>query len=263
MAVSVAHSLQSSDLRPLLRPDLPLPLYHQIFNILRDRVLAGDPPYGAQLPTEFGLAETFGVSRITAKRALDELASAGLVERQRGRGTHVIYRGNPKPVRGPLVGLLENLHILAEETAATVVEFGRFIPPVQIRERFSLPPGERLSYAVRIRSRAVTPFGHYTSWTRTTDPEFNEFALESTARLTLFERLGIQLKQVRQTLSAVNADAVVAMQLEVEPGSALLALERRSYDENGCLVDLLNILYRPDQFSYQMTLDVDDASPVA
>ncbi len=263
MAVSTDHSLQSPDLRQLLRPDLPLPLYHQIFNILRERVLAGDPPYGAQLPTEFGLAEVFGVSRITAKRALDELASAGLVERRRGRGTHVIHRRSPKPVRGPLVGLLQNLHILAEATDVKVIEFGRAIPPRPVRELFSLSPGDSLARAVRVRSRSGVPLGHYTSWTRTDHPDFNEAMLVSHSRLKLFERIGIQLRQVRQTLSAMNADAVVAMHLQLEPGSALLALERRSYDQGGCLVDLLNILYRPDQFSYQMTLDLDEFAPAA
>lgn len=261
MPVPVAHSLQSHDLRQLLRPDLPLPLYHQIFNILRDRVLGGDPAYGAQMPTEFGLAEAFGVSRITAKRALDELANAGLVERQRGRGTHVIHRAKPPSVRGPLVGLLENLHILAEETEVKVVEFGRVAPPAPVRELFGLPPAEPLARAVRIRSRAGTPFAHYTSWTLTGHADFNAQTLASTSRLKLFEHIGIHLRQVRQTLSAVNADAVVAMHLQMEPGSALLALQRRSYDEAGRLVDLLNILYRPDQFSYQMTLDLDDPAP--
>ena len=47
------------------------------------------------------------------------------------------------------------------------------------------------------------------------------------------------------------------MNLKVEPTSALLSLERRSYDGEGHLVDLLNVQYRPDQFTYQMTLDVD------
>ena len=261
MSVPVVSLLQSPDLKQLLRSDLPLPLYHQIFNILRERVLVGDPPYGAQMPTEFGLADTFGVSRITAKRALDELANAGLVERQRGRGTHVIHRPSPKPVRGPLVGLLENLHILAEATDATVIEFGRVTPPLQVRELFGLEPGEPLARAVRIRSRTGVPFGHYTSWTLTSHADFNEQELARSSRLKLFAHIGIQLKQVRQTLSAVNADAVVAMHLQMEPGSALLALERRSYDDSGRLVDLLNILYRPDQFSYQMTLDPDDTEP--
>ena len=259
---SLAAPLPSSDLRDLLRSDLPLPLYHQIFNILRTRILAGDPAYGAQMPTEFGLADAFGVSRITAKRALDELANSGLVERQRGRGTHVIHRAKPMAMHVPLVGLLENLHILAENTEVKVIEFGQIVPPPPIRAMFGLAPGEPLARAVRVRSHQGTPFGYYTSWTLTNHEDFNAQALGSTSRLELFERLGIHLRQVRQSLSAVNADAVVAMHLQMEPGNAVLALERRSHDEAGRLVDLLNILYHPEQFSYQMTLDPDDVTPV-
>ena len=58
-------------------------------------------------------------------------------------------------------------------------------------------------------------------------------------------------------LSAVNADAISAMHLEVEPGTALLSLERLSFDGEGNLVDLLNVHYRPDQFTYRMKLDLD------
>ena len=261
MPDSIAAPQLSHDIRELLRSDLPLPLYHQIFNILRVRILAGDPAYGAQMPTEFGLAEAFGVSRITAKRALDELANAGLVERQRGRGTHVIHRAEPMSMHVPLVGLLENLHILAEATDVKVIEFGQVVPSAHIRDLFGHAPGEPLARAVRVRSHHGTPFGHYTSWTLTNHEDFNAQALGNTSRLKLFDRLGIHLKQVRQTLSAVNADAVVAMHLQMEPGSAVLALERRSYDEQGRLVDLLNILYHPEQFSYEMTLDPDELAP--
>lgn len=262
MPDSLTAPLPSCDLRDLLRSDLPLPLYHQIFNILRARILAGDPAFGAQMPTEFGLADAFGVSRITAKRALDELANGGLVERQRGRGTHVIHRAKPMAMHVPLVGLLENLHILAETTEVKVIEFGQVVPPAPIREMFGLAPGEPLARAVRVRSHQGTPFGYYTSWTLTNHEDFNAQELGSSSRLKLFERLGIHLKQVRQSLSAVNADAVVAMHLQMEPGSAVLALERRSFDEAGRLVDLLNIQYHPEQFSYQMTLDPDDLAPV-
>lgn len=247
----------SPDLSQLLRTDLPVPLYHQIFNILRDQVIGGELPYNSQLPTEFSLAESFGVSRITAKRALDELATAGLVERQRGRGTHVIHRLSPKPVRGPLIGLLENLEILAEATDVSVLQFRRTTPPPAIRELFELEPGESMVHAIRVRSRTGTPFGYYTSWTRTDDPEFNADNLATHSRLALFKRSGIVLAQVEQSLSAVAADSVVALHLKVEAGAPLLTLERQSFDGDGQLVDLLNIQYRPDQFRYQMSMDLE------
>ncbi|MEO8778135.1 MAG: GntR family transcriptional regulator [Rhodanobacter sp.] len=250
--------LRSPGLKKLLYADLPTPLYYQMFTILRDHVLSGEAPVGTQLPTEFELAESFGVSRITAKRALDDLAAAGLVERRRGRGTHVIHHATPKPQRGPLTGLLENLEILAEATDVSLLQFSRTAPPKPVRALFKLDADEVMVNAIRVRSRAKTPFGYYVSWTRTEHPQFNEANLATTSRLVLFKRCRINIARVDQTLSAVSADAICALHLKVKPGTALLSLERHSFDAVGQLVDLLNIQYRPDQFRYQMSLDVEN-----
>ncbi|MCW5580185.1 MAG: GntR family transcriptional regulator [Luteimonas sp.] len=257
MAPDTLSALLDSNAHKLLRNDLPTPLYHQMFSLLRDRILNGEIPHGSRIPTEFDLADSFGVSRITAKRALDELAAEGLVERRRGKGTHVIHRTRPKPISSPLTGLLENLEVLAEHTRVQLLGFRRVPPPEPIRHLFDCGPREDLVHAVRLRLRGDTPFGYYTSWTRTSHPAFDEAGLSHTSRLKLFEVAGIQFKQVEQVLSAVNADAVSAMHLQVEPGNALLSLERHSFDGEGNLVDLLSVVYRPDQFTYRMKLDVD------
>ena len=60
------------------------PLYFQLFSSLKSMILEGVLGYGEQVPTEEQLASLFSVSRITSKRALDELASEGLVERAGG-----------------------------------------------------------------------------------------------------------------------------------------------------------------------------------
>ncbi|WP_373019000.1 GntR family transcriptional regulator [Muriicola sp.] len=88
---------------------LRTPLYHQIYLILRDEILNGRYGKDALLPGEQELGKIFGVSRITAKRALDELAVAGLVVRERGRGTRVRFVPPSPPVYSSVEGLLENL----------------------------------------------------------------------------------------------------------------------------------------------------------
>ena len=70
----------------------PTPLYHQLYSLLKARILDGTLALGLRLPPEEQLADLFKVSRITAKRAMDDLATEELVERRRGRGTHVIYQ---------------------------------------------------------------------------------------------------------------------------------------------------------------------------
>ena len=87
-------------------------------------------------------------------------------------------------------------------------------------------PRETLVQAIRLRLRGDTPFGYYISWTRTEHEEFSEAKLANSSRLKLFDAAGIHFKQVEQVLSALNADAISALHLKVEPGTALLSLER-------------------------------------
>jgi GntR family transcriptional regulator len=260
MAEAPDSLLANPKLGQMLRNDLPAPLYHQIFTYLRERIVSGDAPSGSRIPTEYQLAAAFAVSRITAKRALDELAAQGLVARKRGRGTHVIHQANPQSVPAPLDGLLQNLETLAESTDVHLVGFRRAVPPEPIRQRFGTGSAEELVNVTRVRSRDGLPFGHYVSWTRTRHPQFNAENLARYSRIRLFQRCRIRLAHVEQTLSAALADLVLADQLGVEPGSPLLTLERWSYNPGSELVDLLQIHYRPDRFRYRMTLDVDAAS---
>jgi GntR family transcriptional regulator len=238
----------------LLKSEAPTPLYHQLFVVLRDRILSGEYAHGTQLPTEYQLADLFQVSRITAKRAMDELATAALVERRRGKGTHVIHRHAPHAMQAPLVGLLENLEVLAEESDVGLIQFRRGPAPENIRLEFGCEPSHELAYAVRVRSKGGTPFAHYVSWSDIRHKGFSADNLARHSRIRLFKRCGIELDHVEQWLSATLADASVAPRLKIDIGTPLLALERKSYLADGRLVDLLYGLYRPDQFRYHMTL---------
>jgi GntR family transcriptional regulator len=67
----------------------PVPLYQQLADRLRRQIAEGAYRIGDRLPSEDALGEEFGVSRITVRAALDQLSSAGLLRRQRGKGTFV------------------------------------------------------------------------------------------------------------------------------------------------------------------------------
>ena len=55
-----------------------VPLYEQLRLVLQDKILLGDYPVGILLPTEKELCKEYGISRITARKALDELTSNGV-----------------------------------------------------------------------------------------------------------------------------------------------------------------------------------------
>jgi len=235
-----------------------VPLYHQLYTVLKDAILDGTIAFDAQLPTEQQLAATFDVSRITAKRAMDELAAEDLIARFRGKGSHVIYQYKQKPVRAPLVGMLENLAEMGKHSIVRVVSVEQTVPPAEIRERLGLDKGEVVHKLVRVRSNAEgEPFAYYISWTVGIKKGFTKRILEKTPRLDVIRDNGIRLTKIEQVLSAEMASGRVAEALGVEQGAALLSIRRQSHVKTGDVVDVLDCLYNPNRFQYAMVLSVD------
>ncbi|HUN45701.1 MAG TPA: GntR family transcriptional regulator [Stellaceae bacterium] len=234
---------------------LPTPLYHQVYLVLRDKILSGG--YGADglLPGEPALIRQFGVSRITVKRALDDLATEGLVRRRRGLGTRVVSGAAGRPVAGNMAGLMENLIIMGLATEAELIEFDYVLPPEDVRRALDLAEGARAQRAVRVRSQEGVPFSYLT--THVPEPigrKYGRKELAATPLLTLLERAGAVAASAEQALSARLADPTVAARLGVEVGSPLLSLTRVVYDGKRQPVEHIVALYRPDRFEYRMAL---------
>jgi GntR family transcriptional regulator len=245
-----------------IKQEAPTPLYFRLYTLLKDAILNGTISKGMQMPTEQQLAETFEVSRITAKRAMDELAGEALVERHRGKGTHVIYQYRPKPVKAPLTGMLEEIESMARHSDVKVLECRRLPPPGVIRDALGLDTGEPAVHLLRVRSRDGQPFGYYSSWTAGLGKAVSKREFTRSTRLEVFRKQGLKITHVTQTISAVAADAALAEQLQTAAGAPLISLVRRSFiTRNGQeqLVDHLQVYYHPDHFQYRMDLNLDEA----
>ena len=235
-----------------------VPLYHQLYSVLKESIINGTISYDARMPTEQQLAATFDISRITAKRAMDELASEDLIARFRGKGSHVTYHYTPKPVRAPLVGMLENLAEMGKHSIVRVVSIEEVVPPAEIRQRLGLGERETAHKLVRVSSNVEgEPYAYYVSWTIGITQGYTKNHLEKTLRLDVIRENGIRLTKIEQVLSAESASVKICDDLDVEPGAALLSIRRESYNENGDIVDVLDCLYNPERYQYSMVLSLD------
>lgn len=238
----------------------PIPLYHRLYVILRERIVNGTYRPGDTVPTEAELMGSFGVSRITAKRALDELAAEGLVDRARGRGTTVTQAGLLKsggggPISAGIDGLLANLSLIGAATSVELVEFGYVPATLAISDDLRIPVGDLIQRAVRVRHLEGRPFSHSTSFViesiaRTFTPE----EMTATPLIDLLARAGAKIDRVEQSITATLADELSAERLRVSVGSALLKLRRVLFDATGRRIDVVEILYPPARFEYRMTL---------
>ena len=240
--------------------DSPTPLYHQLYSILKSMIVEDVLSYGERVPTESELADLFSVSRITSKRALDELAAEGFVERRRGRGTHVAYQYTPRPVQAPLIGMLQEIESMARNSRAIILESEMKAPPGDIRGEMGLN-NQPVLHLRRVRERDGLKFGLYTSWTAGVTMPSDPSIFATTPRLSFFRENGLELSHVTQTITAKLATHSSATALDVAVGSPLLSLTRRSYQQRGAeekaLMDWMEVLYNPDHFQYSMELKLD------
>lgn len=256
-------SIVSEKQRRALSDNTPTPLYHQLYSLLKSCILDGTLTVGMQLPTEQQLAREFGVSRITSKRALDELAMDDLVERRRGKGTFVTHRQQRQPLHSPMVGLLQEIETIGRESTATVLDSGLLQPPREVREALGLAEGDTALYLERVRHRNNQRFGYYRSWTVGMRLPSNMGIFERTPRMTYFRNQGLQVRYMKQIIGAQAASQEAAEALGVQPGTPLLSLKRLTYRDRNTdrhPVDFLRVLYHPDRFEYHIDLALDETS---
>lgn len=241
-------------------PNLPVPRYHRVYLVLREQLRAGEFQGEQPMPGELELAGRFGVSRVTVRSALDKLVEEGLIERHRGRGTFARPRseltGAPADERPRLSGLLENVVAAGLKTQVKVIDIARIAAPPEVCLALRLALDAPVQRAVRVRSYEGAPVSHITTYVPAPlASALGAKELGAKPMLKLLEESGVAVASAEQTISARLADAAVAPLLEVEVGTALLAVTRTVHDDTGRPVQLLHGLYRPDRYEYRMHLE--------
>lgn len=241
----------------------PLPLYHKVYLLLRQRLESGQFDPHEPMPGEHALAEQYGVSRLTVRRSLEALANDGLVTRRQGSGTFpVASAALAQPQRSSDIdSLLAHLSSMGVQTDVNVLEFGYETATADIARRLDLEPDSRVQKAVRIRRHKGCPFSHLTTYI----PEdiglrFQGKDLSSQPLLEIFRRIGVEVGGADQAITAILADLHTAGPLEVPIGSPLLSLHRLVRDSSGRPVEYLIAAYRPDRYEYRTTTRADGSS---
>ncbi len=231
------------------------PLYHQAYLVLRDRIVGGDYPFNTVLPSEAKLCEEFDVSRITIRRALNELAEEGYVTRQQGRGTTVCYEMHARAPKANFDGLIENLLIVGKRTEIELLAFEMRKAEAIVASALELREGDPVQYVVRRRRLSGAPFSHVVSYVPGDIAKgIGRKDLSAKPLLAILEARGVHMTSARQTVTAVAASPDLASALEVEVGVPLTRVTRIVHDQNKRAVEYIVAHYRPDKYVFEINL---------
>ncbi|WNI14883.1 GntR family transcriptional regulator [Actinacidiphila sp. ITFR-21] len=232
-----------------------LPLWYQVSQSLRASILGRPADAPLRLPTEDGLAAHYGVSVLTMRQALKELADEGLISRHRRRGTFI----EPAALRGAPVRLLGSVDaIVAQQSGGRtrVLRHGPSPLPAGVAEHF---PG--LAETTAYRRLRHDDAGEPTDWAE------NYVRPELAARIdpadlerwpmtkVLRDVLGVRISRITDTVEARLADPETAGLLDVPLLSPILHYTGVTYDDRGQAVDVVRIHYRGDGFSFTVTME--------
>ena len=233
-----------------LTPDRrsPVPLYYQLAAAIRESIRAGVLAPGAQLPAERELAERTGISRMTARQALADLARGGDVSVKHGVGTFV---AEPKLTHDALhlLGFTEEMERVGGSVSSRVLEQELAQAPPAIAVALDLQDGDETVRIVRLRSAAATPLLLETSWIpRSRCPGLEHEDLAHQSLYSLLEvRYGHRPRAARQTIEATSASAFESELLDIAEGSPMLRLEGVTTTDRGTPIEWFQAIYRADR----------------
>jgi GntR family transcriptional regulator len=227
------------------------PLYQQLQRALRDAITENRLAADDALPPERDLAEEFGVSRITVRKALDALVGEGLLTRRQGAGTFVAARVEKSFSK--LSSFTEDM--ISRGRRPESVWLSRSVGAVTPEESLTLglSPGAQVYRFNRIRYADGAPMALEYS----TVPGFclpSEIAVEESLYDAL-DKHGARPARALQRLRAVLFTAERARLLGVPDGSPGLLIERRGFLRDGRAVEFTQSYYRGDAYDFVAELN--------
>ena len=230
-----------------------MPLYAQVQSALLTAIRSGQLKAGTALPSEKELEATHGVSRITVRRALEELEREGLVVRGRGRQARVadtMVSVVRTEIEDDLAAMLE----LVRGTEARVLVFKWRLPDPAMAARLRTPEDEPVLQVDRLRGIGGRPMLHTTAhmpaWVGA------RLRRETLTERTMLESLaqgGVQLAAAAQEMRAAPCSAEIAPLIGLAPGDPVFVIERLVSDNEERPVQHLVATFRWDSFGYRIT----------
>lgn len=238
-----------------LERNSPVPLYYQLAQAIETAINTGVLGPGDRLENELSLTTRLGLSRPTARQAIQELVNKGLLVRKRGVGTQVVRSQFSRDER--LTSLNSDLVQAGKVPSTQLLEFtvGALDPDVAGALDASDITEQQFIKVRRLRLADDVPLAILTNYLPASF-ELTREVLEQRPLYATLQSLGINLKIAHQRISARLMTDEEADLLDEDVPCACLTVDRITYDDTGRFVEFGRHVYRAAHYSIQSNLMV-------
>lgn len=201
----------------------PLPKYRQVEEDLRYRVVSGFWKQGDQLPSEAELCTQYAVSRITIRRAIQELALEGYLYSRSGKGTFVAEWEADAEAGPALKGFTNEMQELGYRAITVEVELEVVAADSKLAAILGVSPGDR---AIELRRVRAVQDGAIIGYSINTFPFDRDFSTDPKdyfgSLYATLQQFGVSFTTARDYLEATLPSAATAAKLEIDPAEPVL-----------------------------------------
>lgn len=232
------------------------PRHSQISNWLRQQIEEERYQADEKLPSENELCKKFNVSRVTIRKALQTLENEGLIYRSQGLGSFVCD-DRPRQSLIQLTDFEEDMHRAGLEPSSKVIQLKTETAADQVAGVLNLDPDSTVVRLERLRLGDNQPIAFDITWL----PMFYGQLIEGyelqndTIYGILEDDFDIPVEKGYYRIEAENATKEIADQLQVEPGTALLLIDRLSLTVGDKPIYYQKRYYRSDRITYELTAE--------
>jgi GntR family transcriptional regulator len=238
-----------------LERNSPVPLYYQVAQAIEDAINTGALAPGDRLENELSLTSRLGLSRPTARQAIQELVKKGLLVRKRGVGTQVV-RSQFRRTEA-LSSLNDDIIKAGKIPSTRLLEFSAGALDPDIRDAMDATAVSDTEFIKirRLRLADAVPLAILTNYLPARFA-LTEDDLRNKSLYACLRALGINLKIAHQQISARLMSEEEAELLDEETPAACLTVDRIVYDDVGQFVEFGRHMYHASHYSIQSSLVV-------
>ncbi|BBR58078.1 GntR family transcriptional regulator [Klebsiella sp. WP7-S18-CRE-02] len=229
-----------------------LPMYAQLFEIVTQKINAGELKAGQQLPFERELCLQYEISRTTVRQAMAELEKEGFIKKIHGKGIFV----REQAVKQSLITVYsfhEEMMRLNKTPGTTLLHFSLTSAPTRIAQKLNTE--NPVYHIIRLRSADYEPILYEETYlTSVLFPELTQEDIETCGLYNAIkEKYNISVRRAIDTFRAINIKPDIARHLNETPGAPGLQIERIAFLDNTPIEYTVEIA-RGSQFEYTIEL---------
>ena len=231
------------------------PLYYRIKEDIKSKIQNGELKPGAVLPTENLLCEEYGASRVTIRRAVNELIGESVLDRGFGKTATVKCENVPRSLNR-LGGLHEELEKAGIKCSSFILSSAVMDAPAEIAAHMGLGRNEKVLKIERLRYANGQSLCYQVLYLKYELCE--KLDVKGLASASLYEVLerdfDVKIDTATQTISAVMATYRIAALLELPEQTCMLQVNRTAYTDTGACIEYSESAYVSNRYTLTMTL---------